>query len=85
MTDIQEQFVKLEKEFQQEIALQKRFYESEIELLKSRFEYEKEKLKVEYNNDTIIVENTSDTHKFLIYPKIFKSKTNRQKIKITYI
>ena len=53
MTDIQEQFVKLEKEFQQEIALQKRFYESEIELLKSRFEYEKEKLKVEYNNKLV--------------------------------
>lgn len=53
MTDIQEQFVKLEKEFQQEIALQKRFYESEIELLKSRFEYEKEKLKVEYKNKLV--------------------------------
>lgn len=39
--------------------------------------YNRRDLKVEYNNDTIIVENTSDTHKFLIYPKIFKSKTNK--------
>ena len=53
MTDIQEQFVKLEKEFQQELALQKRFYESEIEFLKSKFEYEKEKLKIEYENKLI--------------------------------
>lgn len=53
MANNEEQLIKLEKEFQQEIATQKRFYESEIELLKSKFEYEKEKLRIEYENKLV--------------------------------
>lgn len=50
MTNQEEQFIKLEKQFQQEIETQKRFYESEIALYKSKFEYEKEKLRIEFEN-----------------------------------
>ncbi len=50
MPDNEEQLVQMEKQYHQDIEALKRFYESQIELQKSRFEYEKEKLKIEYEN-----------------------------------
>ncbi len=47
MQNNEEQLYKLEKQYQESLDAQKRFYESEIELLKSKFEYEKEKIKVD--------------------------------------
>ena len=37
--DNNEQFINLEKKFQQELEAQKRFYESENVVLKSKFEF----------------------------------------------
>ena len=51
MTNSEEQYYKLEKQYQESLDSQKRFYETELELLKSKFEYEKSKLKIEYEND----------------------------------
>ena len=48
--DNNEQFINLEKKFQQELEAQKRFYESENIVLKSKFEYEKEKLRIDYES-----------------------------------
>lgn len=50
MTEREEQYYKLEKKYQEEKEAQKRFYETELELLKSKFEYEKSKLQIEYEN-----------------------------------
>lgn len=47
MENNDERYIKLEKKFQEELHTQKRFYESEIELLKSKIEYEKNKIKIE--------------------------------------
>ncbi len=46
-----EQYIKLEKKFQEELNTQKRYYESELELLKSKIEYEKDKIRIEYENN----------------------------------
>ncbi|MBQ9245019.1 glycosyltransferase [bacterium] len=46
----EEQLINMEKQYQQDIEAQKRFYESEIGLLKSKFEYEKEKLRIEFES-----------------------------------
>ncbi len=51
MTNHEEQFINLEKEYQRDLEAQKRFYESEIEFLKSKFEYEKEKLRIDYESE----------------------------------
>ncbi len=50
MSDNEEQLLKMEEQYHQDIESLKRFYESKIELLKSKFEYEKEKLRIEYEN-----------------------------------
>ena len=51
MTNNEEQLYKLEKQYQESLESQKRFYETEFELFNSKFEYEKSKLKVEYENE----------------------------------
>ncbi|MBE7704793.1 MAG: glycosyltransferase [Cyanobacteria bacterium SIG29] len=53
MTEKDEQYYKLEKQHKEELETQKRFYESELSLLKSKFEYEKSKLKIEYENNEL--------------------------------
>ena len=45
MTNNEEQLYKLEKQYQESLESQKRFYETEFELLNAKFEYEKSKLK----------------------------------------
>lgn len=45
MTD--DKYLHMEKQYQDSLNSQKRYYESEIELLKFKFEYEKEKIKME--------------------------------------
>lgn len=50
MADNDELYVKLEKQYQEDLELQKKFYESEITFLKSKFDYEKEKLRIEAEN-----------------------------------
>ena len=50
MNNYDEQNIKLEKKFQQELEAQKRLYESENSLLKSKFEYEIEKLRIDYQS-----------------------------------
>ncbi len=50
MSDNEEKYIRLERQYQDSIASQKRYFESEIELLKSKLEYEKEKLKIELEN-----------------------------------
>lgn len=48
MTD--DKYLQMEKQYQDSLNSQKRYYESEIELLKSKFEYEKEKIKIDSEN-----------------------------------
>ena len=48
MENNSEKYIKLEKEYQESINSQKRYFESEIKLLESKFEYEKEKIRVQY-------------------------------------
>ncbi len=50
MDNNEEQLIKLEKEYSQSLEAQKRYYESQIELLKSKYEFEKEKIRVENEN-----------------------------------
>ena len=50
MNNYDEQIIKLEKNFQQEFETQKRFYESENTLLKSKYAYEIEKLCIDYES-----------------------------------
>lgn len=50
MADNEELYIRLEKQYQEDLALQKRFYESEINFLKSKFDYEKDKIRIEYEN-----------------------------------
>lgn len=50
MENFDEKYIKLEKEYQQEIETQKKFYEAEIQLLKSKLEFEQTKLAIEYKN-----------------------------------
>ncbi len=47
MNNNEETIVKLEKQYQNSLSAQKRYYESEIELLKSKVQYEKDKIKIE--------------------------------------
>lgn len=47
MSNNEEQLYKLEKQYQESLDAQKRFYESEIGLLNSKHEYEKEKIRVD--------------------------------------
>ena len=47
MSNNEELYYNLERQFQESLEAQKRFYESELELLKSKFEYENTKLKLE--------------------------------------
>ena len=35
-------------------------------------------LKIEYSNNKMIIENNNSTHKFLIYPHLFKSNNNKE-------
>ena len=86
MTNSEEQFYKLEKQYQESLESQKRFYESELELLKSKFEYEKSKLKVEYENEKAQVKkeveqfynvkNTQDVESVKSY---YENELNNQK------
>ena len=62
--DNNEQFVNLEKKFQQELEAQKRFYESENIVLKSKFEYEKEKLRIEYESKLLSLQTEFNTKHF---------------------
>ena len=50
MSDNDELFIKMEKEFQKKYEAQKRFYESKIELLRSEFEYYKNQSRLEIEN-----------------------------------
>lgn len=47
MNNNEEQLYKLEKQYQESLEAQERFYESEIGLLKSKYDYEKAKIKVD--------------------------------------
>ncbi len=77
MEDKDEQIIKLEKEYKNEIEAQKRYYESELKLLKSKYEYEKDKLKIENENKVQAakselrayynVKNTEDAEKLKQY------------------
>ena len=57
MDNCDEQIIKLEKKFQQELEAQKRFYESENTLLKSKFEYEVEKLRIDYESKLLTLKS----------------------------
>lgn len=48
MTD--DKYLRMEKQYQDSLNSQKRYYESEIELLKSKIEYEKEKIRIDADN-----------------------------------
>ncbi len=50
MENNDEKLIKLEREYKQSLDSQKRFFEAEISLLKSKLEYEQSKLEVEYKN-----------------------------------
>lgn len=50
MSENEEQIIKLEQQYHQDIESLKRFYESKIELLKSKFEYEKERIRIDFEN-----------------------------------
>ncbi len=50
MTENSEKFFNMEKQYQESLEAQKRYYESEIELLKSKLKYEKEKIKLDSEN-----------------------------------
>ncbi len=60
MDNHEEQFINLEKKFQQEFEAQKHFYESEISLLKSKYEYELEKLRIDYESKLISTKSETD-------------------------
>ena len=53
MNNNEDKYLKLEKQYQDSLESQKRYYESELELLKSKFKYEKEKIKIECENKTL--------------------------------
>lgn len=48
-----------------------------MNLLKKRW-LNQNKLNITYKKDCVIIENTSDTHKFLIYPHIFKCNEQKE-------
>ena len=50
MTEKEDNYIKLEKQYQESLEMQKRYYESEIDLLKSNNKYEIEKVKIECEN-----------------------------------
>ena len=50
MTEKEDNYIKLEKQYQESLEMQKRYYESEIDLLKSKYKYEIEKVKIECEN-----------------------------------
>lgn len=50
MTDNNEKYLRMEKQYQDSLDSQKRYYESEISLLKSKLQYEKEKIKIDVEN-----------------------------------
>ncbi|MBQ4078183.1 glycosyltransferase [bacterium] len=86
MTNSEEQFYKLEKQYQESLESQKRFYESELELLKSKFEYEKSKLKVEYENEKAQVKkeveqfyNVKNTQDVEAVKSYYENELNNQK------
>lgn len=60
MDNYEEQFINLEKKFQQEFEAQKQFYESEISLLKSKYEYELEKLRIDYESKLVSMKSEFD-------------------------
>ena len=62
MTNNEEQLYKLEKQYQESLESQKRFYETEFELLNAKFEYEKSKLKVEYENEKERIKADSEAY-----------------------
>ena len=86
MSNSEELYYKLEKQFQESLEAQKRFYESELELLRSKFEYEKTKLKLEYDDRRIAdkkvveaeynVKNYNDTEAIKHY---YEEQLNSQK------
>lgn len=53
MSNNEELYYNLERQFQESLESQKRFYESELALLRSKFEFEKTKLKLEYDDRRI--------------------------------
>lgn len=46
----EDKYLQMEKQYQDSLSSQKRYYESEIELLKAKSEYEKEKVKIDFEN-----------------------------------
>ncbi len=50
MDNQEDKYLNLEKKYQESLNSQKRYYESEISLIKSKNEYEIEKIKIEYEN-----------------------------------
>jgi len=78
MADNEEQYISLEKEYQQNLASQQRFYESEIKLLKSKFEYEKEKLRIDYEDKLVRAKNALEAQYNV------KSVTDAERLKSYY-
>ena len=50
MAENNEILINMEKQYQQDIEAQKRFYESEIKLLQAKIDFEKEKLRINYES-----------------------------------
>jgi glycosyltransferase involved in cell wall biosynthesis len=63
MANNEEQLILMEKHYQAELTSQKRFYELEIEFLKSKFDYEKEKLRIDFENKVNEAQNIANAQK----------------------
>ena len=73
----EEKYIKMERQYQDSLDSQKRYYESEIELLKSKVEYEKEKIRIDCETKSFEkikeleayydVKNTEDLNKLKQY------------------
>ncbi|MBQ8886912.1 MAG: glycosyltransferase [Candidatus Gastranaerophilales bacterium] len=80
--DNNEQFINLEKKFQQELEAQKRFYESENVVLKSKFEFEKEKLRIDYESKLLSLQtelNTKHYNDMEALKKYYQSELESQR------
>ena len=73
----EDKYLRMEKQYQDSLSSQKRYYESEIELLKAKSEYEKEKVKIDAENkyydkikeieQNFNIKNTHDTENMKQY------------------
>ena len=86
MTNNDELFIKLEKEFQKKFEVQRNFYERKLELLRSEFDYYKNKMDLELENQVkwakeevksnYDIKSVEDTEKIKSY---YESKLEAQK------